>query len=233
MKTVGSNINAGLTLKALAHPIALTPRPAPGIVSSAGLTQFNSRNYHHDTDSNGRKNQQICGSGVYIDNREVPTTSLPSPLTVTPAAARKRRRVEPPLLVKKAMLPAPALFNAFGNREMQRCVSPASVVPMACHAINHNCQAQGSSVYTPATSSALNTFNYTVSASPAMSSGEDVGCREAALALTSLWCPQTTPASTQPLTPSVSTIQSYNHASSASAQDPPCLRWRKPVKPLD
>ena len=240
MKTVGSSNNAGVALKALTHPLARQPRPVAVTVSSAGPIQLNSRNYYHDTDSNGHK-KQICGSGVYIDNREVPITSLPPPFTVTPAP-RKRRRVEPLLLVNKAMLPAPALFNAFGNREMQRCVSPASVVPMTCHAINHNCEAQGSTLYNPGTRSTLNTVEYTLSASPApapdappaIASSEEAGFREAALALTSLWCPQTTTTENiQPLTPSVSTIQSYNHVSSTTVQDPPCLRWGKPAKPLD
>ena len=258
MKAMESSSSAGLTQNALNHPLVLPLPPNAGTFrtgSSAGsTTQVTSRNYHVETDvgaNYNRHQQQACGSGIYFDNQEVPmTTALPPPFTVTPANTRKRRRVETPLLIEKAMLPAPALFNAFGKCKTQRCVSPDSLVHMACRAINHNVQVQDrpEALHAPVAAVsrnylALSSINYdddinsSVPALPDPTHSEgDAGCKEAALALTSLLCPPSTMPTTSTtekphtLTYSLST----NATASASASDDhSCFRWKKPVKPLD
>ena len=174
--------------------------------------------------------RQMGSSGIYFNNREVPIP-LPMPLGAIPEM-RKRRRVEPPSLQRKAMLPAPALFNAFEQSQLQRCVSPV-VVPVKCYGINHNLRASPKPANIECTVAPAAAPGVVPTAAPA--AGEDVGCREAAMALSSLCCPSTTK-QTQPLAPSATMLQSYNHATPRTpnfAPAPPSLQSRKPFKPLD
>lgn len=182
------------------------------------------------------------GSGIYYDNTEVPmafnTMIHHDDNTNTNTNMRKRSRVvEPALLQGKAMLPAPALFNAFEQLPKKRCVSPVIVESVKCLGVNHNNNGIQRSVGSAINTNTLHNINYNLSVAPllpdiAREEQEDVGgCREAALALSSLCCPRQP--RTQPLAPSISTIQSYNHATISTLSAPPTLRWTKPAKPLD